>query len=391
MKFLDKEEQQLRQSKLQQFIREQGFDGLLVSSNANLYYVAGAVYAGYAYVPAEGDTLFLVRRPVGIEHPQVVYIRKPEQIVDALTAAGIAKPSRIALELDRLPYNMAKRLQAALNVETVFNGSPILSQSRSVKTPCEVELLRQSGIRHSNSYQRIPSVFEVGMTDVEFQIEMERVLRCDGCLGIFRISGESMELYMGNVLSGDNADTPTPYDFAMGGEGLHTSLPVGCNGTVLRYGNTLMVDMNGNFTGYMTDMTRSFRIGDVPQLALDAHQLSIDIHNRLREAIRPGFTAAEAYNLAAAMVADAGLDDYFMGHRQKAGFIGHGVGIEVNELPVLAPRSKDVFRAGNVIAIEPKFVIPGVGAVGIESTYLVTGSGLECLTEFPEELADLCQ
>ena len=196
---------------------------------------------------------------------------------------------------------------------------------------------------------------------------------------------------MGNVLGGENADTPTPYDFAMGGEGLDQSLPIGCNGTVLRRGNTLMVDMNGNFTGYMTDMTRSFRIGEVPQLAIDAHRLSIDIHNRLREAIRPGFAAAEAYNLAVAMVADAGLDDYFMGHRQKAGFIGHGVGIEVNELPVLAPRSRDVFSAGNVIAIEPKFVIPGVGAVGVENTYLVTDNGLECLTNFPEELADLCQ
>ena len=286
---------------------------------------------------------------------------------------------------------MAKRLQAAFNVDDIFNGSPILSQSRSVKTPFEIELIRQSGIRHSNSYQRIDSVFEVGMTDVEFQIEMERVLRCDGCLGIFRISGETMELFMGNVLGGENADTPTPYDFAMGGEGLDQSLPIGCNGTVLRRGNTLMVDMNGNFTGYMTDMTRSFRIGDVPQLAIDAHRLSIDIHNRLREAIRPGFAAAEAYNLAVAMVADVGLDDYFMGHRQKAGFIGHGVGIEVNELPVLAPRSRDVFSAGNVIAIEPKFVIPGVGAVGVENTYLVTDNGLECLTNFPEELADLCQ
>lgn len=391
MKFLDIEEQKLRQEKLQQFIRQQGLDGLLVSSNANLYYVSGAVYAGYAYVPAEGNMLYLVRRPVGIEHPQVVYIRKPEQILDVLESVGIAKPARLALELDRLPYNMAKRLQAAFNVDDIFNGSPILSQSRSVKTPFEIELIRQSGIRHSNSYQRIDSVFEVGMTDVEFQIEMERVLRCDGCLGIFRISGETMELFMGNVLGGENADTPTPYDFAMGGEGLDQSLPIGCNGTVLRRGNTLMVDMNGNFTGYMTDMTRSFRIGDVPQLAIDAHRLSIDIHNRLREAIRPGFAAAEAYNLAVAMVTDAGLDDYFMGHRQKAGFIGHGVGIEVNELPVLAPRSRDVFSAGNVIAIEPKFVIPGVGAVGVENTYLVTDNGLECLTNFPEELADLCQ
>lgn len=92
MKFLDIEEQKLRQEKLQQFIRQQGLDGLLVSSNANLYYVSGAVYAGYAYVPAEGNMLYLVRRPVGIEHPQVVYIRKPEQILDVLESVASQSP-----------------------------------------------------------------------------------------------------------------------------------------------------------------------------------------------------------------------------------------------------------------------------------------------------------
>ena len=76
-----------------------------------------------------------------------------------------------------------------------------------------------------------------------------------------------------------------------------------------------------------------------------------------------------------------------MGHRQHAGFVGHGVGIEINELPVIAPRSRDILAAGNVIALEPKFVIPGVGAVGIENTYRVTDSGpMERLTDAPEEI-----
>ena len=76
-----------------------------------------------------------------------------------------------------------------------------------------------------------------------------------------------------------------------------------------------------------------------------------------------------------------------MGHRQKAGFIGHGVGIEINERPVIAPRSRDILAAGNVIALEPKFVIPGTGAVGIENTYVVMADGpARCLTNAPEEI-----
>ena len=89
------------------------------------------------------------------------------------------------------------------------------------------------------------------------------------------------------------------------------------------------------------------------------------------------------------MAVEAGLKEYFMGHRQKAGFVGHGLGIEINELPVIAPRSRDIIADGNVIAFEPKFVIPGVGAVGIENTYIIHADSAECVTSAPEELIDL--
>ena len=103
---------------------------------------------------------------------------------------------------------------------------------------------------------------------------------------------------------------------------------------------------------------------------------------------KPGVEAKALYEEAMKIVKDAGLEEYFMGLKQKAGFIGHGVGIEVNELPVIAPRSRDVLQAGNVIALEPKFVIPQVGAVGIENNYVVRDSGLECLSNFPEVIQE---
>ena len=78
-----------------------------------------------------------------------------------------------------------------------------------------------------------------------------------------------------------------------------------------------------------------------------------------------------------------------MGHKQQAGFVGHGVGLEINEAPVLAPRSKHILKEGMTFALEPKFVIPGVGAVGIENTYVVTSTGIEVLTRFDEEIIEL--
>ena len=74
----------------------------------------------------------------------------------------------------------------------------------------EIEKIRQSGIRQERVYRRIPHLYREGMTDLELQVEIERISRLEGCLGQFRISGDSMELYMGNILVGENADTPTP-------------------------------------------------------------------------------------------------------------------------------------------------------------------------------------
>ena len=375
----------LRNRRIADRLKSQGIDAILVSENANLYYTSGRVFCGFTYITADGSVTYFVRRPVGLSGDNVRYIRKPEQIAEMLPAM----PATIALELDTTPYSTVERLRKIFGDAQVANGSDVLRRCRAVKTPYEIARLNESGVHHVMAYSRIPRIYRGGMTDVELQVEIERVLRNEGCLGQFRIAGGSMELFMGNILTGDNADNPSPYDFAMGGAGLDLSLPVGCNGSAISPGHTVMVDMCGNFTGYMTDMTRVFYVGRLDETAAKAHQLSIDIHHRLAKEFHAGCEAKRMYEVAMEMVTAAGMDDYFMGHTQKAGFIGHGVGIEVNELPVLAPRSRDVLEEGNVIAIEPKFVIPHVGAVGIENTYVVRNDRLECITNAPEEITEL--
>ena len=382
-------ELKLRWDKIQQNMSDIHADGLLICDNVNLYYVSGRIFRGYCYIPVKGEPIFFVRRPLGLNGTQVVYIRKPEEIGEYLQKNGVAFPDKLLLESDSISYSDYKRYETIFTPKEVLNGTALLRRCRSIKTPYEIDLIRRSGELHAKAYETIPSLYRKGMTDVEFSIELEHECRKLGSLGIFRIFGQSMEIFMGSVLAGDNADTPSPYDFAMGGAGLDVSLPVGCNGTVLTEGMSLMVDMGGNFTGYMTDMTRTYAIGSVQELALKAHETSIAIHQAIAAKARPGVAAKDLYELAAEMANHAGLSDYFMGHRQKAGFIGHGVGIEINEAPVLAPRSRDILAEGMVFALEPKFVIPGTGALGIENTYVVTADGVEKLTIFEEELISL--
>ena len=383
---LQSEEQALRLEKVRGIMNEKKIDALLISDNANKYYLTGRVFSGYIYLPLKGEPIYFVKRPVTMKGDGVVSIRKPEQIAESI---GMVPPATIGLELATASYSKVERLLRIFPQSELADASMVMSAARAVKTAEELEKIRISGIKQDHVYRKIPTLYREGMTDVELQVEIERESRLEGCLGQFRINGDDMELYMGNILVGDNADVPTPYDFAMGGEGMDPSLPVGCNGTVIKPGNSVMVDVNGNYTGYMTDMTRTYYVEEIGDLARKAHECSIAICRRLAELGRPGTEAKALYGEAEKMAREAGLHEYFMGHRQKAGFVGHGVGIEINELPVIAPRSRDILQENNVIALEPKFVIPKTGAVGIENTYVVTPDGLKPLTNTPEGLTSL--
>lgn len=387
---LGKDEQSARLGRVYAKMREAGITAALIRNNSNIYYLTGRVFRGYVYLPGESQQpLYFVRQPSTLrsEIPGVLFhIHKPEEIASLLAGQGLPVPGDIALELDNISYSAAERLAKAFGLAAPGkNMSPVMRAARSVKTKVEQDMLVRSGEKQTYVYSRIPHLYQEGMRDIDLQIEIERASRQEGCLGLFRVAGDEMEIFMGNVLTGRNADEPSPYDFAMGGLGLDPSLPVGANGTVIKPGIPVMVDVNGNYTGYMTDMTRMYYIDHLPDEARRACKLSADICEALAAMMIPGAKACDLYAKAVAMVEEAGMKEYFMGHRSQAGFVGHGVGIEVNEAPVIAPRSRDIIEAGNVIALEPKFVMPEIGPVGIENTYIVTTEGGRRITTALEE------
>ena len=127
--------------------------------------------------------------------------------------------------------------------------------------------MRISARRHEAVYREIPACYRPGMRDVELQIEIEKRMRMHGSLGYFRAFGSNMDIFMGSILAGENAEVPSPFDFALGGSGIDASCPLGANGTPLKEGTAIMVDMAGNYTAYMTDMTRVFSVGHLTELA----------------------------------------------------------------------------------------------------------------------------
>ncbi|MCD7936298.1 MAG: Xaa-Pro peptidase family protein [Tannerellaceae bacterium] len=379
----------LKWDRIQKAMQQMQADGCLLSVDVNLYYTTGHIFNGYFYLPAEGDPWFFIRRPNGLEGEQVIYIRKPEQLPELFAERGLKMPEKLLLEGDEIVYNEFMRIQKVFQPKEIGNATALLRSVRSIKTPWEIGQFRISAKKHTETYAEIPSCFRPGMTDLEFQYEIEQRMRKNGSIGLFRSFGANMDIYMGSVLAGENAECPSPFDFALGGGGPNPSLPIGANGTILKDGTAVMVDMAGNYTAYITDMTRVFSIGKLSGFAYKAHQTALEIEHRIEETAQPGTPCAELYNLAAEIAGREGLSPYFMGTKQQAKFVGHGIGIQINELPVLTPRSKEVLQPNMVFALEPKFVIPGIGAVGIENSYLVTDTGLEKLTIFKEEIIEL--
>ena len=382
-------ELELKWRRIQQAMRQEEADGCLLTMNMNLYYVSGQVFNGYFYLPAEGRPYWFVKRLTIPETNQLHVIRKPEQIPDFFRDLNLAMPRKLLLEADELSYNEYIRLQHVFRAEATGNASALIRHIRMIKTPWEIEQMRISARKHEAVYREIPACYRPGMRDIELQIEIEKRMRVHGSLGYFRAFGSNMDIFMGSLLAGENAGEPSPFDFALGGTGMHASGPLGANGTLLREGTTVMADMSGNYTAYQTDMTRVFSIGKLPDRAYRVHRVALEIQARMERTAKPGVPCAELYRDALAMAGQEGLEDCFMGTRFQAKFVGHGVGLEINELPVLTTRSKDILQPGMTFAFEPKFVLAGIGAVGIENTFLVTDSGVEKMTLLDENIIEL--
>lgn len=383
-------ELKLRRDKIRSLMAQHEIDAALITCNVNLIYTYGRVVSGYLYLPLHAPARLFIKRPNNMVGEYVHPIRKPEQLPELLMECGLSIPSKLMLEGDELTFTEYNRLAACFpQTEVVPCGTSLIRKARSIKTDMEIEMFRRSGIAHAKAYEQIPSVYQPGMTDRQLSVEIERLMRLEGSLGIFRTFGQSMEIFMGSLLAGDNAMNPSPYDFALGGRGLDPSIPIGVDGSLLQPGQSFMVDMGGNFYGYMGDMSRVFSIGRLPEKAYAAHQTCLEIQEAVAEKAKPGVVCEDLYNIAINMVTKAGFADNFMGTTQKAKFIGHGIGLEINEMPVLAPRMKQELEPGMVFALEPKIILPGIGPVGIENSWAVTEEGVEKLTLCKEEIVEV--
>jgi len=386
-------ELQARCVKLQERMAAEGQDAVLMLQNADLFYFTGTVQQGILYVPASGSPVYMVRKDAGrarmecgLEH--IVPLKSPRDIPGILGDFSLPLPSAVGLELDVLPVTLFQRLQVALPNCTFVDASPLIRSVRAVKSDYEINIMKDAALQVDRVCQRAKEVIRAGMTDLELAAELELVARRQGHQGITRMRGFNSELFYGHVFSGADSAVPAYVDTPLGGVGLNPSFGQGTSYKTIRENEPITIDFAGAFDGYLVDQTRMFCVGGLPDLLLKAYEDMRSIQARLKEIARPGVTWGAIYDECYGLASELGYQDQFMGNKgAQVSFIGHGIGVEVDEYPFIARGfNSQVLEQKMTFAFEPKAVFAGLGAVAIENTFWVENDGLKHLTFSNEEL-----
>lgn len=376
-----------RREKLQEQMQEQGIGAALIVQRADLFYFSGTAQEAHLFIPAQGEPILLVRRNLQRARSESS-LRQVDQFTVwgdlAETIKAAAAP--IGMELDVLPVNLFRRYEKLIAPLTITDISPLIRGIRAVKSPFELEQLQKAAALGEAVFTFAREICRAGMTEIELAAELEAFARARGHQGAIRMRGFNQELFFSHTMAGESAAVPSFFNGPTGGRGLNPSYPQGAGTREIRRNEPLLIDYVTVLNGYMVDQTRIFCPGRPAAKLQRAYETALQIKEELVSMGRDGANGAALYRRAFEIASAADLEDHFMGAAEKVSFIGHGVGLELDELPVIARNHDLTLTGGMVFALEPKFVFSGEGAVGIEDTFVVRSHGLEQITCFDDAL-----
>lgn len=388
-----KSELEARIRALQSLMADEGLDTVLLVQNADLFYFTGTIQSGCLCVPAEGNPVYMVRRDVKRARAEsalseIVPFASMREAPGILAGYGIRPPMRIGMELDVLPVGLFERYRKAFPSALFSDATSLVRRVRMKKSPFELEIMRRAARQVDIVYRRAGEMIREGMTDLELAAELEYAARVEGHLGLIRMRAFNGEMLFGHTFSGSDGAAPAYTDTPLGGVGLHPSFGQGCGVKSIAPGEPIIVDFAGSVDGYLVDQTRIFAVGHIPEELRAGYLDMLAVQERMRELAVPGAAWGDVYEGCHSLALEKGHGDNFMGYKgAQVSFIGHGVGIEIDEYPFIARGFSDMLmEAGMVFAFEPKLVYPGIGAVGIENTFHLSEDGLERLTFSSEDI-----
>lgn len=376
--------------RVQQQMQAEQIEGLLITHKMNLLYLAGSMQNGALFIPASGEATFYVKKSLlRAEAECSLSVEKMGRLKELGKRIETKYGSihRLGMEEDVIPYKLAMRYIQSFQKAEMVPAAALLRKVRAQKSQYEQDLIKESAAKVDRVIQALPNIIRPQMSELELVAEIEYRLRLEGNFNLYRTHNYNQELVLGMVAAGQQATVPTFFDGPAGGLGLSIAHPQSASREAIQPQQPILIDIGATTEGYLIDQTRVAVIGELDQTLQKAYQVSQQILRHVEQLIRPGVSWEQPYLDALLMAEEAGLADYFMGYgADRVKFLGHGIGLEIDEWPVLAKGFTQPLQEGMVIAIEPKFLFPGKGIVGVENTYVVQADELSPLTQSSEEI-----
>ncbi len=226
-----------------------------------------------------------------------------------------------------------------------------------------------------------------GLSEMEFGGMAEAYSRKYGHGGMMRVRDFQTEGYAWHVLSGKNSAQIGVLDSPASGAGTSAAFPCGAGWKPLAANEPILVDFATVQNGYHMDETRMYAIGYMPQKALDGSKAAIEIHNAILEKLKPGMTAHDIFEYSLSIAQREGCQEPYLGPAgYKMSFVGHGIGMELVEAPILAKGKHVPLAPGMTFALEPKLVFEDEFMVGVESVFRITDTGTCLISQVPVEI-----
>ena len=382
-----------RTAALQKLLVQQGLEGALVLQNTDLFYFAGTIQQGLLYIPAEGAPLYMVRKELGraraesaLEH--IVPVRGFREAPARLAEYGLPVPRVLGMELDVVPVAVFRRIADLFPESEIRDVTPLIRRVRAVKSSYELEWMRAAAEMVTALCGKAGGFIREGRLEQEVAADLEHEVRMLGHQGLLRMRAFNCEIFMGQFMSGANAAIPAYLNAPLGGPGPNPCVGRGCGWKRIARNEPVLFDYTGAIGGYLSDMTRIFAIGSLEDDLRRGYDDMVEVQELMKTLVRPGTSWSAVYAACLDLVCRQGHAERFMGAPgAQVPFIGHGIGLEIDEYPFIAGGFNDfLFEENMTFAFEPKVVFPGRGAVGIENTFVVTAEGPQALTLAPEHL-----
>ncbi|MBE0602797.1 MAG: aminopeptidase P family protein, partial [Deltaproteobacteria bacterium] len=345
------EEIHARIARLQGRIREAGLDAAVVVQNADLFYFAGSIQQGMLVVPAEGDPAHEIGRVherAVEESPlaRILKIRSPKDVTAHYAASGVAF-GKVGFELDVLPVGTFERFRQVFPGAQVEDASAMIREVRAVKSPYEAAVLRECGRKLSALLAGARGRIRPGVTEMALQAALQAEAIAGGHTGVTRMRAFNQDVGLGCVISGRDAAIPSFADIPTAGKGLCPYVPAGQGYRAIGGNEPVIVDLIWAEGGYLVDMARTYSIGAMSPKMEEAYLLSVEVMRSIEAGIRPGAVAGDLYETGLSVAGRTRFADGFMGAPgYNTKFIGHGVGIEVDEMPFIAKGMPTVLVPG---------------------------------------------